>query len=74
MTQCKSKDPFSFRVRNENVREGVSLFILNIGKTTDTMNPYLSKSVKREESRKPLAKGLLSIFSFVICNTDKIES
>lgn len=27
---------------------------------------YLSKSVSLDESRKPLAKGLLSIFSFVI--------
>lgn len=29
---------------------------------------HLSKSVRREESRKPLANGLLSILSFVICN------
>lgn len=26
-----------------------------------------SRSVRRDESRKPFANGLLSIFSFVIC-------
>ena len=31
---------------------------------------YLSKSVRREESLKPLANGLLSIFSLVICNKE----
>jgi len=29
---------------------------------------YLSNSVSRDESLNPLAKGLLSIFSLVICN------
>jgi hypothetical protein len=35
------------------------------------INPYLSNSVRREESRNPFAKGLLSIFSFVICLRNK---
>lgn len=29
---------------------------------------HLSSSPRRDESRKPLANGLLSIFNFVICN------
>jgi len=32
---------------------------------------HLSKSVRRDESRKPLANGLLSILSLVICNRRK---
>lgn len=32
---------------------------------------YLSYSVSRVESRKPLAKGLLSIFSLVICKKEE---
>lgn len=37
-------------------------------------NPlYLSMSVSRDESRKPLAKGLLSIFSLVIWKTADIQ-
>lgn len=38
-----------------------------VNKQCRTQNPlYLSMSVRREESRKPLANGLLSIFSLVI--------
>lgn len=32
------------------------------------VSTYRSKSVSLDESRKPFANGLLSIFSFVICN------
>lgn len=35
-------------------------------KTVNRNSSYLSMSVSLEESRKPLAKGLLSIFSLVI--------
>lgn len=39
-----------------------------------TQNPlYLSMSVSREESRNPLANGLLSIFSLVIWRTADIQ-
>lgn len=38
-------------------------------------NPlYLSMSVSREESRKPLANGLLSIFSLVIWKTQQVNT
>lgn len=32
------------------------------------VDTYLSSSPSRDESRNPFAKGLLSIFNFVICN------
>lgn len=57
-----------------STRTGVkSLFDLNsscsgnVKKRTHTKEAYLSKSVKREESRNPLANGLRSILSLVIC-------
>jgi hypothetical protein len=40
---------------------------LKIISISEFYNIYLSNSVSRDESLNPLAKGLLSIFSLVIC-------
>lgn len=45
-----------------------------VNKQCRAQNPlYLSMSVSREESRKPLANGLLSIFSLVIWKTQQVR-
>jgi hypothetical protein len=57
----------NFKEEAEGLAEGnCDLVNIHVIKGKSCLSPYLSKSVSREESRNPLANGLLSIFSFVI--------
>lgn len=64
---------FSSRISNTvlhtHTHSSLLVYLID-SKQCRTQNPqYLSMSVSREESRKPLANGLLSIFSLVIWET-----